>query len=89
MNWNKNNNDSNDEESSTDESPIVRDSNGTILSVGDTVLIIKDLKVKGGGTLKKGTKIKNIRLTDDDEGVLGNSDTMKGLSIRPEYVKKA
>lgn len=67
----------------------VKDSNGTILAEGDTVLIIKDLKVKGGGTLKKGAKIKNIRLTDGAEGVLGNSDTMKGLSIRAEYVKKA
>lgn len=66
----------------------VRDSNGTLLSNGDTVLIIKDLKVKGGGVLKRGTKIKNIRLTDDDEGVCGNSDTMKGLSIKAEYVKK-
>lgn len=67
----------------------VRDSNGNLLSNGDTVLIIKDLKVKGGGVLKQGTKMKNIRLTDGTEGVLGNTDTMKGLSIKPEYVKKA
>lgn len=67
----------------------VRDSNGNLLSNGDTVLIIKDLKVKGGGVLKRGTKIKNIRLTDSVEGVLGNTDTIKGLSIKPEYVKKA
>ncbi len=66
----------------------VRDSNGNLLNNGDTVFIIKDLKVKGGGVLKRGTKIKNIRLTDGDEGVLGNSDTMKGLSIKAEYVKK-
>jgi protein PhnA len=66
----------------------VRDSNGNILADGDTVFIIKDIKVKGGGVLKQGTKIKNIRLTDGAEGVLGNSDTMKGLSIRAEYVKK-
>lgn len=67
----------------------VKDSNGNILSEGDTVFIIKDIKVKGGGILKQGTKIKNIRLTEGSEGVLGNSDTMKGLSIRSEYVKKA
>lgn len=66
----------------------VKDSNGNILSEGDTVFIIKDIKVKGGGVLKQGTKIKNIRLTDGAEGVLGNTDTMKGLSIRAEYVKK-
>ncbi len=66
----------------------VKDSNGNVLSEGDTVFIIKDIKVKGGGVLKQGTKIKNIRLTEGSEGVLGNSDTMKGLSIRSEYVKK-
>lgn len=78
-----------DDEDEIDDVLEVRDSNGTMLADGDTVLIIKDLKVKGGGTLKQGTKIKNIRLTEGSEGVLGNSDTMKGLSIKPEYVKKA
>lgn len=77
-----------DDEEETEDVFEIRDSNGTVLSDGDTVLIIKDLKVKGGGVLKRGTKIKNIRLTDDAEGVLGNTDTMKGLSIKPEYVKK-
>ncbi len=77
-----------DDEEETEDVFEIRDSNGTVLNNGDTVLIIKDLKVKGGGVLKRGTKIKNIRLTDDAEGVLGNTDTMKGLSIKPEYVKK-
>lgn len=72
-----------------DEVLEIRDSNGTVLSDGYTILIIKDLKVKGGGILKQGTKIKNIRLTEGTEGVLGNTDTMKGLSIRAECVKKA
>ncbi len=76
-----------DEEELEDEFEV-RDSNGNLISNGDTVLIVKDLKVKGGGVLKRGTKIKNIRLTDDVEGVLGNTDTMKGLSIKSEYVKK-
>lgn len=67
---------------------VVKDNNGNVLSEGDTVFIIKDIKVKGGGVLKQGTKIKNIRLTEGSEGVLGSSDTMKGLSIRSEYVKK-
>lgn len=67
----------------------VRDSNGNTLTDGDTVLVIKDIKVKGGGVLKQGTKIKNIRLAEGTESVLGNSDTMKGLSIKPEYLKKA
>lgn len=77
-----------DNEEETEDVFEIRDSNGTVLNNGDTVLIIKDLKVKGGGVLKRGTKIKNIRLIDDTEGVLGNTDTMKGLSIKPEYVKK-
>lgn len=48
----------------------VKDSNGTILSEGDSVQIIKDLKVKGSSvTLKRGQIIKNIRLTGDDEAI--------------------
>jgi len=76
------------DEDETEDEFEVRDSNGNLISNGDAVLIVKDLKVKGGGVLKRGTKIKNIRLTDDVEGVLGNTDTMKGLSIKSEYVKK-
>lgn len=75
-----------------EEGEEVLDSNGAVLADGDTVIIIKDLKVKGAGGkgLKKGAKIKNIRLdVGEVESVLGNSDTIKGLSIRPEYVKKA
>jgi protein PhnA len=47
-----------------------RDSNGNVLVAGDSVLVIKDLKVKGSSeTLKRGTVFRNIRLTDDDEAV--------------------
>lgn len=50
----------------------VKDSNGTILSEGDSVKLIKDLKVKGSSlTLKRGTVVKNIRLTDDEEEIEG------------------
>jgi protein PhnA len=50
----------------------VKDSNGTVLSEGDSVKIIKDLKVKGSSaTLKRGTLVKNIRLTDDAEEIEG------------------
>jgi len=67
----------------------VRDSNGTILSEGDSVTIIKDLKVKGSNvTLKRGTVIKNIRLGDGDEAVEGNSDKVKGLRLNPAFLKK-
>ena len=67
----------------------VRDSNGTVLSEGDSVTIIKDLKVKGSSvTLKRGTVIKNIRLGDGDEAVEGNSDKVKGLRLNPAFLKK-
>jgi len=68
---------------------VVKDSNGNLLQNGDTVLVIKDLKVKGGSTIKRGTKVRDIRLSDEAEGVTGKIDGMKGVYIRPEYVKKA
>ncbi|HEV7381767.1 MAG TPA: alkylphosphonate utilization protein [Dyadobacter sp.] len=50
----------------------VKDSNGTTLAEGDSVKLIKDLKVKGSSlTLKRGTVVKNIRLTDDEEEIEG------------------
>jgi len=68
----------------------VKDSNGNILQNGDTVFVIKDLKVKGSSSgLKKGTKVKSIRLTNELEGLTGKIDGMKGIYIKPEYVKKA
>lgn len=79
----------NDEKINTDELEI-KDSNGNILHNGDTVLIIKDLKVKGSPTgIKRGTKMKNIRLTDEEEGVTGKIEGMKGIYVRAEFVKKA
>lgn len=67
----------------------VRDSNGNILSEGDSVSLIKDLDVKGAKvTLKRGTIIKNIRLGEGSESVQGNSDKVKGLRLRPEFLKK-
>jgi protein PhnA len=67
----------------------VTDSNGNILANGDSVILIKDLKVKGAGqTLKRGTVIKNIRLTDDPDEIDCRTDTIKGLVLRTEFVKK-
>jgi protein PhnA len=69
---------------------IVKDSNGNVLTNGDTVLVIKDLKVKGSSAgLKKGTKVRDIRLSDEVEGVTGKIEGMKGIYIRAEFVKKA
>jgi protein PhnA len=66
-----------------------KDCYGNELSVGDTVMVIKDLKVKGTSvTLKQGTKIKNIRLTDSEEEVECNTDKVKGLVLRTEFLKK-
>jgi protein PhnA len=68
----------------------VRDCNGTKLADGDSVTLIKDLKVKGSNvTLKRGTLIKGIRLTADEEEIEGKSDKVKGLVLRTEFVKKA
>lgn len=68
----------------------VRDSNGIALAEGDAVTVIKDLKVKGTSvTLKRGTLIKNIRLTDDEEEIECNSDKVKGLVLKACFLKKA
>jgi protein PhnA len=67
-----------------------RDSNGTILNDGDQVTLIKDLKVKGTSeTLKRGTLVKNIRLTDDTGEIECNTKQVKGLVLKTEFLKKA
>ena len=68
----------------------VKDSNGTVLKDGDSAILIKYLKVKGAGTtLKRGTKISSIRLTDNEEEVDCRHDKIKGLVLRVEFLKKA
>ena len=68
----------------------VKDSNGNVLKDGDSVVLIKDLKVKGAGqTLKRGTKISSIRLTDNEDEVDCRHDKIKGLVLRVEFLKKA
>jgi protein PhnA len=69
----------------------VRDVNGNPLNGGDTVVVIKDLKVKGSSIpLKQGTVIKNIRLVDGDaEHIEGNSDKIKGLVLKVCFLRKA
>ena len=69
---------------------IVKDSNGNRLADGDSVTVIKDLKVKGTNvTLKRGTLIKNIRLTDNEDEIECNAEKVKGLVLRTEFLKKA
>lgn len=67
----------------------VKDCNGTPLNDGDTVQLIKDLKVKGAGeTIKRGTTIKNIHLTDNDEEIECRTGSIKGLVLKTCFVKK-
>lgn len=68
---------------------VVRDAAGNALADGDSVVLIKDLKVKGAGqTLKQGTVIRSIRLTDDPEEIDCRHDAIKGLVLRTEFVRK-
>lgn len=69
----------------------VRDSNGNPLAQGDSVVVIKDLKVKGSSIpLKQGTMIRNIRLVEGDpEHIEGNSDKIKGLVLKACFLRKA
>jgi protein PhnA len=68
----------------------VKDSNGAELKDGDSVTLIKDLKVKGTSvTLKRGTMIKNIRLTADEEEIECRAEKVKDLVLKTCFVKKA
>ncbi|MCF4166085.1 alkylphosphonate utilization protein [Zavarzinia compransoris] len=67
----------------------VRDAAGNILADGDSVALVKDLKVKGTSqTLKQGTVIKSIRLTADPEEIDCRFEGIKGLVLRTEFVRK-
>lgn len=68
----------------------VKDAHGNPLADGDSVTVIKDLKVRGTSvTLKRGTLIKNIRLTDNEAEIECNAEKVKGLVLRTEFLKKA
>ena len=68
---------------------IVRDSNGAVLKEGDSVTVIKDLKVRGSSSvIKRGTTVKNIRLTDDADEIEGKVEKSV-MVLRTEFLKKA
>ncbi|MFT4161236.1 alkylphosphonate utilization protein [Shinella sp.] len=68
---------------------VVHDASGNVLADGDSVVLIKDLKVKGAGqTLKQGTVIRSIRLTDNPEEIDCRHDAIRGLVLRTEFVRK-
>ncbi|MDI5922165.1 zinc ribbon domain-containing protein YjdM [Halomonas sp. LR5S13] len=68
---------------------VVRDANGNPLADGDTVTVIKDLKVKGASAVVKvGTKVKNIRLVDGDHDIDCRIDGIGAMKLKSEFVKK-
>jgi protein PhnA len=68
----------------------IRDSNGNVLADGDTVTVIKDLKIKGtSSVVKVGTKVKNIRLVDGDHDIDCKIDGIGPMKLKSEFVKKA
>lgn len=72
------------------EEDVIRDSVGNILSDGDTVTVIKDLKVKGASMpLKVGTKVRNIRLVDGDHDIDCKIDGFGAMKLKSIFVKKA
>ncbi len=77
-------------EPETEEAAPVRDAVGNILQTGDSVIVIKDLKVKGSSlVVKGGTKVKNIRLVDGDHDIDCRIDGIGAMSLKSEFVKKA
>ena len=74
---------------SDDDQLIVKDANGTLLADGDSVTILKSLKVKGASSmLKIGTKVKNIRLCEGDHNIDCKIDGFGAMKLKSEFVKK-
>lgn len=79
----------NAEETQDSDEKVVKDANGNILQDGDSITIIKNLKVKGSSsTLKIGTKVKNIRLVDGDHDIDCKIDGFGAMKLKSEFVKK-
>lgn len=77
-------------EESDDDVFVIKDSNGNLLSDGDTVVVIKDLKVKGSSSVVKvGTKVKNIRLVDGDHDIDCKIEGIGSMKLKSEFVKKS
>jgi len=73
----------------SEDKKIVKDANGNVLNNGDSVTVIKDLKVKGFSTaIKVGMKIKNIRLVDGDHNIDCKIDGFGAMELKSEFVKK-
>ncbi|HEY3433232.1 MAG TPA: zinc ribbon domain-containing protein YjdM [Rhodocyclaceae bacterium] len=74
---------------SAEQVKVIKDANGNVLQDGDTVTVIKDLKVKGSSlVVKVGTKVKNIRLVDGDHDIDCKIDGVGAMGLKSEFVKK-
>ena len=72
-----------------EEEKVVRDANGNILNDGDTITVIKDLKIKGSSAVvKQGTRVKNIRLVEGDHDIDCKIDGIGPMKLKSEFVKK-
>ena len=79
-----------DTEGSTDIDSVVRDAFGNVLNDGDSVTVIKDLKVKGSSSVVKvGTKVRNIRIVTGDHDIDCKIDGIGAMQLKSEFVKKA
>jgi protein PhnA len=77
-------------EHSNDDTKVVKDANGNILNDGDSVTVIKDLKVKGTSLVVKiGTKVKSIRLVEGDHDIDCKIEGFGAMKLKSEFVKKA
>jgi len=77
------------EEAESHDEKVIKDSNGKVLTDGDTITVIKDLKVKGSSlVVKVGTKVKNIRLVDGDHDIDCKIDGVGAMKLKSQFVKK-
>lgn len=78
------------QDAAVDEQRVHRDAVGNVLADGDSVTVIKDLKVKGASSaLKAGTKVRNIRLVDEDHDIDCKIDGFGAMKLKSEFVRKA
>lgn len=77
------------ETENSEDKKVIRDANGNVLTDGDSVTVIKDLKVKGTSLVVKiGTKVKSIRLVDGDHDIDCKIDGIGAMSLKSQFVKK-
>jgi protein PhnA len=77
------------EQAAAEDAELIKDANGNVLNDGDTITVIKDLKVKGTSlTVKVGTKVKNIRLVGGDHDIDCKIDGIGAMKLKSEFVKK-